>query len=259
VHINASPQRTEKFQAIQERHKLRLKLLQDVKTRWNSTLIMLVRFVRLEKPIGEWMEHCEDSADVNDLALDEDEWTQVKYIIQLTKPFALYGYTLGACSSPTVQHVFSAYNDIFDHLDEEKKRLGKKRRAWKKQLLPALQAAQEKLTQYYSRTTGEQGRPYNYATVLNPVQKLSLYDRPDWESHWKQRYLSEFEDHFKVFYELNADGVSIEAPRVHKTFSLDHLVNKGRRTKKTSVPWTGELAAYLNERKFRIIQILAIF
>ena len=129
MHVNASPQRAEKFARIQQSFKLRLKLLQDVKTRWNSTLIMLIRFVRLEVPITRWMEDKEDAVDISDLVLEPEEWTQIKYIIQLTKRFALHGYTMSNSEFPTMQHVFVAYNALFDHLDAETTWLNRKTKA----------------------------------------------------------------------------------------------------------------------------------
>ncbi|KAI9778380.1 MAG: hypothetical protein M1816_004119 [Peltula sp. TS41687] len=253
VHVNASPQRAEKFERIQQPFKLRLKLLQDVKTRWNSTLIMLIRFVRLEGPVTRWMEDEEDAADIIDLALEPEEWTQIKYIIQLTKPFALHGYTMGNSEFPTVQHVFVAYNALFDHLDAETTRLNKKTKAWKRELLPAIQAAKDKLAQYYSQTDKEKGRIFNLATILNPVQKLRFYEQSNWEPSWKQRYQAEFEDHFKIFYERNIDGELIRPLPLHKSLSLDHLAQRSRsdRAKKAnrrSVPQTGDVMARCHYR-----------
>ena len=104
IFVNASPQRMEAFLRFQERFKLRLKLLQDVKTRWNSTLFMLLRFLRLKEPIMAWLEDA-TLMTIQDLIIEEEEWIQIRYVVQLTKPFALFGLTIGYCS-PTIHKVF---------------------------------------------------------------------------------------------------------------------------------------------------------
>ncbi len=107
----------EVFLRFQERFKLRLSLFQDVKTRWNSTLFMLLRFLRLKEPITEWLEAV-DFVTIQGLTIDDEEWIQIRYVIQLTKPFALFGLTIGYCSL-TLHKVFNTYNQIFDHLNDE--------------------------------------------------------------------------------------------------------------------------------------------
>ena len=48
----------------------------------------------------------------------------------------------------------STYNEFFGHLDNEHAQLRRKRKAWKKDFLPAIDAAREELCTYYSATEG---------------------------------------------------------------------------------------------------------
>ena len=101
------------------------------------------------------------------------------YIVQLIKLFALHGYTIGIRESPTIQHVFPTYNELFGHLNNERAWLRRKRKAWKGDLLPVIDAAREKLCTYYGAIKGRQGRLYNLGTVLNSTCKLTLYNERD--------------------------------------------------------------------------------
>lgn len=54
-------------------------MLQDVKTRWNSTLYMLLRFLRLRDAITKWLDE-DGAAAMGDFGMEEEEWTQIKYV-----------------------------------------------------------------------------------------------------------------------------------------------------------------------------------
>ena len=94
IYVNASPQRVETSKAIQEQFGQRLKMLQDVKTPWNSACLMLMRAIRIQKVLQHWF-HTKDNVCITNIALHDQEWQQVQYIVQLIKCFALHGYTIG--------------------------------------------------------------------------------------------------------------------------------------------------------------------
>ncbi|KAI9881912.1 MAG: hypothetical protein M1823_006376, partial [Watsoniomyces obsoletus] len=68
--------------------------------------------------------------------------------------------------------VFSTYNVLFDHLDDKSTKLGRKKKTWKQELRPAIDAAMSKLREYYKATAGKQETLYSLAAILNPTQKL---------------------------------------------------------------------------------------
>ena len=246
----------ETFKRVQRDHKLDLKMLQDVKTRWNSTCLMLMRALRLQKAIQQWFDQEKETVAVQKLILEEHEWGQIRYIIQLTKPFALLGYLVGATSGPTIHMVFTVYNKLFSHLDEEKTRLNRKKKAWKRNLLPAVEAARVKLSTYYSRTDGDNGLLYNLGTVLNPAKKLQSYEGKEWEPEWQANYRQQFEDCYCKNYvsTLLAEVVQKEPSEV---VSLTSLASAPRQKKTKTTVAGSEGARYLNEGQFLAI-VLAI-
>ncbi|CAI6371097.1 unnamed protein product [Macrosiphum euphorbiae] len=78
-----------------------LKVKQDVRTRWNSTLFMLERLVKLKEPLTIAIISLIE-APVN---LDHDEWKVVEDIITLLKPFDSLTVELSAEQYPTISKV----------------------------------------------------------------------------------------------------------------------------------------------------------
>jgi hypothetical protein len=81
----------------------------------------------------------------------------------------------------TIQHIFSIYNKLFNHLDQAETRLKCKAISWKKNILTAIQAANTKLWKYYAETDNQPyGSVYAIATILTPLKKLQYFDNADW-------------------------------------------------------------------------------
>jgi len=191
VYINATAQRAESFREIQEDYDLDLKMLQDVRQRWNSTYHMLVRGWRLQDALEEWMLNYKNST-LEALELTDEEWIHVRYIIALCKPFAMWTYIYSLSSGSTIHTAWGVYECLFNHLEDQRKKLQRKRIPWKRALLPAIDASLKTLRKYYSRTEGANGTLYNLGTILCPEYKLNMYDINTWEADLKQRYRREF-------------------------------------------------------------------
>jgi hypothetical protein len=56
---------------------------------------------------------------------------------------------------------------LFEHLDASISLLQRKKVHWKRSMLTALQAAREKLKDYYGKTTGDHSNLYAMGTVLH--------------------------------------------------------------------------------------------
>ena len=93
IYINASPQSAKTVEAIQEQFGQCFKMLQDVKKRLNLTCLILMRAIQLQKTLQHWI-HIKKNICITSLAFHDQEWQQVQYIVQLTKLFALYDYTI---------------------------------------------------------------------------------------------------------------------------------------------------------------------
>ena len=206
ISINASPQRLEEFKKLQEddpdNSKLPVGMIQDVKTRWNSTVLMLERACRLRKYIKAWVENnpkertCYPSL---------DEWKQINYVIIALNPFLNFTLLVSSSKSVTIDKAWQIYNTLLGHIETLRGSLERKRLPWKKSIYMALGKAEEKLRQYYNRTS-EAEAVYNIANVLNPSIKLSIYDTEHFNEHeegqrpWKAVYRLQFVNYYTKNY-----------------------------------------------------------
>lgn len=78
-----------------------LKLKQDVRTRWNSTLIMLERLVKLKEPLTVVMISVKEAPS----NLTPQEWVIIEDIIPLLRPFNSLTVELSAEQYPTISKV----------------------------------------------------------------------------------------------------------------------------------------------------------
>ena len=149
--------------------------MQDVSTRWNSTFNMLVRARRLKTTIDQWIDLDRDRKYLQ-LQLTPDEWRQIDEAILFLKPFSDYTHDISSAKNATIHNAFFIYNDIFDHIAKQRKRIRKlPRAAWIQGLLDATRSSRVVLQKYYSKTT-HRGFIYNIATILDPSKKLALYE-----------------------------------------------------------------------------------
>jgi hypothetical protein len=142
--VNSSPQRRSAFREHQKKHYEGqsngahpdlsiLALLTDVRTRWNSTYLMLCRALLLRKAIDDWVHHEEQYRET--LRMTPEEWKMVEDIIAILKvctpstafntsptrqqPFNEITLQLSR-STPTLQIVLPCYQQILRHLDNWK-------------------------------------------------------------------------------------------------------------------------------------------
>ncbi|KAG0161703.1 hypothetical protein PDIDSM_4971 [Penicillium digitatum] len=101
--------------------------IQDVKTRWNSTFLMLRRAKRLRAIFSLF---CTEY-DCEEMLLSEQEWRQIDYLLCITEPFFDYTTQLSKTRDVTAHYVFKIYNKLFDHLERSQAQLRRKRVPWK--------------------------------------------------------------------------------------------------------------------------------
>lgn len=187
IYINASPQRREIFYNLQTTN-IKIVPIQDVKTRWNSTFLMLRRAKRLRAIFSLF---CAEY-DCEEMLLSEQEWRQIDYLLCITEPFFDYTTQLSKSRDVTAHYVFKIYNRLFDHLEQSQAQLQRKRVPWKKQMLDALEAARTKLDEYYAQTDNIQGHIYAISTMLAPVNKFKFFLSGDWDQKWRDIYRNAF-------------------------------------------------------------------
>ncbi|OQD94302.1 hypothetical protein PENVUL_c148G07398, partial [Penicillium vulpinum] len=170
VFINASPQRRDDFFRLQT-NGAKLAPIQDVRTRWKSTFLMLRRAKRLSKPCDEYC----DNIGTQKYKLSKAEWRQVDYLLYITEPFYRFTTVLSKTKEITVHHIFGIYNALFEHFEESIAQLTPKTIPWKKAILQALNAGIAKLTSYYTKTKEIHGSLYAIGTILAPQHKLHFF------------------------------------------------------------------------------------
>ena len=152
-------------------------MIQDVRPRWDSTYHMMIRALRLKDVITYWIIDTDTGTScIGLLRIGSIEWNQLRYMVCIAQPFALWTDILSSTSGATIQTAFAAYECLFNHLEDTKTKFQRKKKGWKVSLITAIDSGLNVLRKYYSRTEGPGGVIYNLATVLCPEYKLSLYE-----------------------------------------------------------------------------------
>lgn len=86
-------------------------------------------------------------------------------------------------SGPTIHRVFDVYDGVFSLLEMGIATLQKKRVQWKVDIRNALENAQQKARDYYSKTATPAGLLYGIGMCLNPYVKLSQIAEWDHDEH----------------------------------------------------------------------------
>jgi len=150
----------------------------DVKTQWNSTLELLERAYRLWEFTSEWLQNPKYT-DYQPLLTTQDEWTIVRYVMEVLRPFRYWTLWMSKMDTVTLHLVITVYNDMFDHMDGVMRALAKLKTPLKENLFFAVKLAQQKLSKYYAEVTPMRGMLLISAHILNPFQKLRSFRK--WE------------------------------------------------------------------------------
>jgi hypothetical protein len=228
--------------------------IQDIRTRWNSTFLMLRRAKRLQ-PIFD--EFCSEYGHPH-LKIHSDEWRQIEYLLWITHPFFKFTTLLSKTKDVTIHSVFSIYNKLFDHLEASVRQLRRKKVPWKQQMLGALELAEKKLRDYYTMTDDQDlGDIYAIGTILAPRHKLQFFSTPDWDDPEK-----DFCAQYRRSLELRLEGyqerlASTQAPAraqlLGQTSELDDALDEALTsdTPKSKSSQHDELTEYLKEGELK--------
>jgi hypothetical protein len=253
--VNASSQRRERFRLIQHdfppepASPTPILLLQDCRTRWNSTFLMLHRAQRLRAAINRFVQTWLKD-DISAFALSPLEWKQLQYLIELTYPFYSFTVDLSEEEGPSVHRVFDIYNSLFDHLDDSIARLSRKRTPWKTQVCEALEQAAAKLREYYNKTYRTEGYVYAIAALLDPAKKLDAFSAESWKNDgtdWADKYERVLRKLFEHYQERYPD-IQARATFAQQLTGIDRSINRinnRRRDLSEEVVSSGEIQEYL--------------
>ena len=104
--------------------------IMDVKTLWNSTLELLKRAYRLREFTPEWLQNPKYS-EYRPLFTTQDEWTFVKYVMEVLTPFRAWTVWMSKRNTVTLHHVITVYNNMFHHMDGVMRALAMKNSQWR--------------------------------------------------------------------------------------------------------------------------------
>ena len=156
----------------------------DIPIWWNSTYDITLWALRLCIPLRNWL----DEKILEDVGLEHQsllnvDWKKLKYFLILLRLFAEYTALIGNTRDATINHTWNVYNTLFDHMDMIWHKFNCKnveKTPWMSEFIVAVDAGTEKLKEYYSKT----GRPvesqYALAAMLDPSQKLGIFELPEW-------------------------------------------------------------------------------
>lgn len=243
MYINKSPQRRESFVKLQTKEP-KLMPIQDVRTRWNSTFLMLRRARRLQLTFDRF---CAEF-NLTDMKMDKDEWRQIDYLLSITYPFFKFTSSLSATKDITIHNVFGIYNTLFTHIDKAKAQLVRKRVGWKKVMKSALDHARDKLAEYYGQTDDVPSDLYAIATILGPRNKLAFFSGKDWEPHWAPRYRKSLETYIQPYQEVYKQSPSTVQSARNDISDIDILVTPIESLQPETTA-TDELTRYLGSSK----------
>ncbi|KAG0156345.1 hypothetical protein PDIDSM_3523 [Penicillium digitatum] len=241
IYVNASPQRRETFYNLQTTN-IKIVPIQDVKTRWNSTFLMLRRAKRLRAIFSLF---CTEY-DCEEMLLSEQEWRQIDYLLCITEPFFDYTTQLSKTRDVTAHYVFKIYNKLFDHLERSQAQLRRKRVPWKKQMLEALEAGRSKLDEYYSQADDLRGNIYAISTMLAPVNKFKFFLSSDWDQKWRDTYRLAFEQAlvpYQAQVRISSRDLQSSLTIAHPSSRLEEMLD-GRDIQPRAI--TDEISQYLD-------------
>ena len=124
--------------------------------KWNSTLELLEWSYRLWAFSREWL----NNPKYNDylcLFTPQDEWTIVKYIMDVLWPVQYLTLWKSKWHKVTLHHIITVYNDMFNHMDGVMWALAKKKTQWMEDLYFTMMFAPQKLPKCYAEVTPTMG------------------------------------------------------------------------------------------------------
>jgi 6-pyruvoyl-tetrahydropterin synthase len=181
---------------------------------------------------SEFTQFCKNYS-VTYLLLDNDEWSQIEYLIELLKSFCLFIKVLSFTRTFTINMIFKIYNRLFEHLKKTSFRLARKRVSWKKNLMKTIKAIQPKLTKYYNQTQNDLELFYDKTILLHSTIDDSLFQTFEWKvesekTFWHEVYWNALKEMYNEYKHQTSDNIFFNDKQTALIFSsktLNDLLN----------------------------------
>jgi len=174
----------------------------DVQTSRNSILELVEPAFWLPEFTCGWIGNPKYS-DYRPLFTTQDEWTIVKYVMEVLRPFRYSTLWMSKRHSVTLHHAITVSHDMFDHIDGVLRALAKKQTPWRKDLFFAVRLARQKLSKYYAEVTPATGMLLISAHILDPFQKLRSFRQWDRRTvinpEDKTSYTTQYQEAFLLY------------------------------------------------------------
>ena len=172
--------------------------IKNVKRHCHLPLELLVRAYQLWQFTCKWLQSPK-YGDSQPLLTTQDEWTLVKYVMAVLRPFTSWTLWMSKSHLVTLHHISSVYNDSFNHVDGVLHALAKKMTPWMQGLNFAVKLAWQKLFIYQAEITPTTVMLVIWADILDPLCKLrwlrnwakGMDNNPGDETSYANQYLEE--------------------------------------------------------------------
>ena len=111
---------------------------------------------------------------------------QIKYFINLIKVFCIFTQINDKRNQFTIHEIFQIYDKLFDHLNNAKLKLTRKKTTWKKIVLKKLNKTYNKFCLYYVNTQNFLNFWYDRTTFLNFNRKNFIFREFNWQKKRKE-------------------------------------------------------------------------
>ncbi len=122
------------------------------------------------------------------------------YVVILGLSYALKGYSVCTETHLTIDLVWGTYDLLFTHLEVERAAMLSSANQWGRNLVPALDAAKNKLSTYYKKTHDKYAYFYNFGTILNPMSELEICNSSAWGPKYARKFRADFIRRFNYLY-----------------------------------------------------------
>jgi hypothetical protein len=107
----------------------------------------------------------------------QDEWTNVKYVIEVLRPFRYWTLWMSELHSVTLHHIIPVQNDMFNHTDGVIHALAKIKTLWNEDSIFTVNLAPQNLPRYYAEVTAMTGMRLISAHIIDSFRKLLSFRR----------------------------------------------------------------------------------